>query len=1061
MKRHGLAALCGLAVILFCTGAAWGAQPGDGESGKYIFSGGTIEGIQKTFIEGIEPEDDGYRYVDLDIPAEIDGRPVTAIGDSAFYPASYSAYPELRVRSISLARASSLQTIGKYAFYNMGGSLYGAMEPSLLKLPEGLRSIGGNAFCYQRGIGGDLFIPDSVESIEASAFMGAGFDGTLRLPENPAFVRLESQTFKDCRFSGVLTIPDNVTAIAGGSVFTGARFSRLILHDGIEEIGKSSFRDCAALTEIQTAGGNAGSENAAAAAALPSGLKVLGDNAFNGCAGLEGSVVLPEGLVSAGISVFGGTGIQTIYASHSMTTVYHADFIKNMGKLTAFVFQDKEGYDKYRSAIGSSQQKFCAYPAKVVFQDQEGGVLETRDVLYNRPLNFAADAGLVWQEDPDFTLPALPGAAKGYQLKWTADRSELTGVPVSAVVRWDTLFPVLSLEDPVITFGAGIDKAYDGTPSLLHVTASHPLASLFSEADVGNVLFYYWWYWDTITPTEYVLKGFDQDAYDVGGVRAPFAISCSVIVQAYIVTPERETQLFYTAPSHSFVVDMRKGEPVVNPVYPAGTLLLSAGLPDLSIKEGDTPGKISWDDGQSLAEGEHAYSWTFLPEDSKNYNTASGSIVLKAAASLPDPGTGSGSGHSGGSHAGSGTGGSGGNGYDIRKTVTQTDGQAAESQVTGQIKAGAAEVTAQRIEDALKAVSQEAEALAKETGTQAQTKVEIISETGPAEVPAQALHAVKDAGALLALQAEQVKVTFGSEALAVLAQAGDEKLLFSAQLLARTGEQADGAAVCTLDLHTERGTVSDLNGDVTVEVPYEKSAPHREVIVYYVAEDGSRTRVTEVTYDAAEKKAVFHTTHFSVYEIRDIAPVPFGDVKGHWAEEAVSFAVEHGLFEGTSRDTFSPETVMTRAMLVTVLCHAAGDPDAAGEVKFTDVAEDAWYRTAVNWAAQAGIAQGYPDGQQSETRAFKPDQPVTREELAVMLCAADQIKSSGETMVKSAEGEFSDWSDSSEWARKALSWAVDQGILSGKGGKILDPKGPATRAETAAILKNDLTRLTR
>ena len=151
---------------------------------------------------------------------------------------------------------------------------------------------------------------------------------------------------------------------------------------------------------------------------------------------------------------------------------------------------------------------------------------------------------------------------------------------------------------------------------------------------------------------------------------------------------------------------------------------------------------------------------------------------------------------------------------------------------------------------------------------------------------------------------------------------------------------------------------------------------------------------------------------------------------GAWYYDAVEYALEKGLFSGTGVDSFSPNLPMTRAMLWAVLARLDGQSLPSSSP---------WYSASQAWAKEAGVSDGqHPDGS------------VTREQLALMLYnLADPDDS---TRGKNMMG-FSDTLQISSWAIRAVDWAIGEGILSGKGNGILDPKGCATRAEVAAMLR--------
>ena len=175
----------------------------------------------------------------------------------------------------------------------------------------------------------------------------------------------------------------------------------------------------------------------------------------------------------------------------------------------------------------------------------------------------------------------------------------------------------------------------------------------------------------------------------------------------------------------------------------------------------------------------------------------------------------------------------------------------------------------------------------------------------------------------------------------------------------------------------------------------------------------------------------------------------FADVPaGGWKAEAAAFVSARELFNGTGPNTFNPDGPMTRAMLAAVLHNLEGNPAPEGSGGFLDVSPDAWCADAVSWAAIQRIVDGYAGG------LFRPGAPITREQLAVMLwryagCPAPSPE---------AVLDFPDADAAGDYAREALLWAVEKGILSGYGDGRLDPKGTATRVQAAQMLRNFMTR---
>lgn len=169
---------------------------------------------------------------------------------------------------------------------------------------------------------------------------------------------------------------------------------------------------------------------------------------------------------------------------------------------------------------------------------------------------------------------------------------------------------------------------------------------------------------------------------------------------------------------------------------------------------------------------------------------------------------------------------------------------------------------------------------------------------------------------------------------------------------------------------------------------------------------------------------------------------------GSWYYEAVRSALKNGLMNGTSAHTFSPDMPMTRAMLVTILWRMAGQPDAKAS-PFTDVVSGSWYAKAVYWAYDRGLVTGV-----SET-VFAPNEPVTREALVTILCRYAALKQS----LPAAGDELSRFADGkqvSAYARNAVNWALQTGLLTGVSETKLSPKGLATRAQIAVLLERFL-----
>ena len=176
---------------------------------------------------------------------------------------------------------------------------------------------------------------------------------------------------------------------------------------------------------------------------------------------------------------------------------------------------------------------------------------------------------------------------------------------------------------------------------------------------------------------------------------------------------------------------------------------------------------------------------------------------------------------------------------------------------------------------------------------------------------------------------------------------------------------------------------------------------------------------------------------------------PFLDIsEGDWFYDAVRYVYEKGLMAGTSDNTFGPNVITNRGMIVTILYRLAGSPDIEDEnwgYPYVDVDANAYYGTAVYWARLNGIASGYSD------ERFGPDDAITREQLAVMLYRFAKAQGHDVTAQADLSG-YTDADQISGFAREAMSWASAEGLINGTSGSTLSPDSSATRAQVAVIL---------
>ena len=168
-----------------------------------------------------------------------------------------------------------------------------------------------------------------------------------------------------------------------------------------------------------------------------------------------------------------------------------------------------------------------------------------------------------------------------------------------------------------------------------------------------------------------------------------------------------------------------------------------------------------------------------------------------------------------------------------------------------------------------------------------------------------------------------------------------------------------------------------------------------------------------------------------------------------WHYNAVMFVYAHGIMDAASISPmrFAPNEAITRATMVSTLYRMAGKPDVSYlPDAFSDVATTAWYADAVKWATANGVVNGYGNGK------FGPEDLVTREQMVAILYRYCELKGVSVTAGNSVTlSEYVDAGNVSAYAAAAIKWACGAGIINGKPGGYLDPKGNITRAEIAAI----------
>lgn len=177
--------------------------------------------------------------------------------------------------------------------------------------------------------------------------------------------------------------------------------------------------------------------------------------------------------------------------------------------------------------------------------------------------------------------------------------------------------------------------------------------------------------------------------------------------------------------------------------------------------------------------------------------------------------------------------------------------------------------------------------------------------------------------------------------------------------------------------------------------------------------------------------------------------VYFPDVtQDFWGYVQIQKAAEQGIVNGYEDGTFRPEVNVTRGQFVTMLWRMAGKPPASVSDPFTDtITLDEDFRTAIAWAAEQGIIKGV------SATEFAPESAISRQQVMTILFRySGGISGMEQILADTYNRQFSDSNMISADMKSAVYWAVYHGIVNGVTENLLDPQGPASRAQIVVIL---------
>lgn len=484
------------------------------------------------------------------------------------------------------------------------------------------------------------------------------------------------------------------------------------------------------------------------------------------------------------------------------------------------------------------------------------------------------------------------------------------------------------------------------------------------------------------------------------GGNAPTTVAQSGPYSVTFTPDDTET---YTTNTATVQVTTPAGAPGYTAITTSGKTLADAKL---TIGSFTVKGSIKWaDDASTVVKANTDYKWIFTPDDTNNYNPATGAIELWHRSS------------SGSSSGGSSSSGSSGGKTETEKnpdgstttTVTSSNGTVTE---TTKYPDGSKEVVETKKDGTVTTTSTD------KTGNE--TKV-VENPNGSSKTTVDNKDGSSSTTTVSRSGQVEAEVNLPVKVIEEAAEAGEAVALPMPELPVTSDR--DEAPTVTMNLAGGRSA--------KVEIPVDRVTPGTVAIL--VKADGTEQIVkTSVTTDNGVAVTLSDGDTVKVVDNSK----NFTDVSGsYWAADAIDFATSRELFAGNTETTFNPGGTMTRAMIWTVLARYDGTDT-------TNTTGGVWYTAGQTWAMDNGISDG-----------SNANGTMTREQLATMLYRYAQSKGQGFTGAWTFQLDYPDAERVSSYAYEALCWMTMNGVIGGMTDGTLNPQGSATRAQVATILQ--------
>ena len=940
------------------------------------------------------------------------GSGITTIGQSAFQACSKMTKIDLTGATFDSIGINAFQgcssltaldipdavtgTIGENAF--SGCSALGSIA-----IGDGITSIGSQAFanCTDSAEKGTtLTLGDSVTTIADDAFSGStNFTGDLTIPDS--MTGTLGQVFRHCGFNGTLTISDGITEIAQ-SAFNGSKITGLDLGEGVQKIGQSAFYNTSLTGDL----------------IIPDSVTEIGYIAFFSCEGLNGKLVLSKNLTTLGNQAFASCNFSgTVIIPDGLKTIPTSAFNSTNSESYISCFVIPSSVTSIGNAALFNQHKNAIYYLEdaskttlLTNTNSNGSIAITNGGRFAESTQFVADTLATPIKDgckfdgwytQNGTEPSGWGEKvtgeitvsqdKTYYAKWT----QVTDYDIDSGDKNKTLTmtygdtPASTTVGVTVPTGGSISKVESSNDAIkAEVTGTTVTITAEDNLNAG-----------TYAGTVYVYADNGEDG--AAGSTHWIEVTLTVNKAGSTVAPdEGEGDITATyGDTITLTAEVEKAQA-------NGIALMDTARDTVDFYCGGTSlgsVKVSYTSGVTYTEG----TATLIYDTSQNGipvgTTSTITAVYGGSVNL-----------------------NGSNTNSIRVTLnkinTSIDITPDRTSLTG---GGTVTLTVDK-----SGLPDGAEV--NVTCNNGITPTENTDGTWTATLP--------DATATYTFTASY---------------AGDgnhngDSATYTVFVTRRSNGGGGSGGSTTYTVSTDAGRNGDVTvspsrasyGDtVTITVDPDEGYELDELIV--TDSDGDEISVRSrgdgrYTFTMPRGRVTVKATFVEITEDPDL--LTFTDVPASaYYYDAVYWAVENGVTNGTSNTTFSPDASCTRAQMVTFLWRAAGSPEPESSVNpFTDVPASAYYYDAVLWAVEQGITNG------TSATTFGPDVTVTRGQTVTFLWRYD-----GSPAVS---GSGFDDVVSDAYYADAVAWAAGEGVTSGTSATTFSPSNDCTRGQIVTFL---------